>query len=310
MQPLELSIPGDFWDVQIYSGRLYLWHYDGRLSVYDWEKLINLVYPRAVQSLAVKAAWLRGNSLYHPDVLAVFEDPAFRKLLEKELAKLTAEAPVITPKMLEKSLYGEQDNPVKELPTDTEIFKNILYLVTYEGFWSATAHRKNRRYPVSSKPKKRWDAQVYSASASHGRIALSAGNDGLYEFDVDYSNGFEDRGDAGIAPLSSRHSSYADWAFASIYNTSLVGRSCLLAYSWQDDSTDPRRRSRTFVREVDESEILKNGHGADLSWGAGDKICNLLGDELNCDPLCTAERHKPTNPDPGSRLRFQRNFPF
>ena len=59
MQPLELSIPGDFWDVQIYSGRLYLWHYDGRLSVYDWEKLINLVYPRAVQSLAVKAAWLR-----------------------------------------------------------------------------------------------------------------------------------------------------------------------------------------------------------------------------------------------------------
>ena len=210
----------------------------------------------------------------------MFEDPAFRKLLEKELGKLTAEAPVITPKMLEKSLYGEQDNPVKELPTDTEIFKNILYLVTYEGFWSATAHRKNRRYPVSSKPKKRWDAQVYSASASHGRIALSAGNDGLYEFDVDYSNGFEDRGDAGIAPLSSRHSSYADWAFASIYNTSLVGRSCLLAYSWQDDSTDPRRRSRTFVREVDESEILKNGHGADLSWGAGDKICNLLGDEL------------------------------
>ena len=79
MQPLILSIPGDFWDVQIYRGRLYLWHYDGRLSVYDWERLIELVYPKAKRLFAIKAAWLRGNSLYHPDVLAVFEDPAFRK---------------------------------------------------------------------------------------------------------------------------------------------------------------------------------------------------------------------------------------
>ena len=47
MQPLVLSIPGDFWDVQIYRGRLYLWHYDGRLSVYDWERLIELAYPKA-----------------------------------------------------------------------------------------------------------------------------------------------------------------------------------------------------------------------------------------------------------------------
>ena len=27
MHPLKLTIPGDFWDVQIYKGRLYLWHY-------------------------------------------------------------------------------------------------------------------------------------------------------------------------------------------------------------------------------------------------------------------------------------------
>ena len=290
MQPLELSIPGDFWDVQIYSGRLYLWHYDGRLSVYDWEKLVELAYPKASQSLAVKAAWLRGNSLYHPDVLAVFEDPAFRKLLEKELAKLTAEAPVITPKMLEKSLYGEQDNPVKELPTDTEIFDNRLYLVTYGGLWSATAHRNNRRYPVSSRPTRHWDAQIYSIAASKGRIVLSSGDDGLFEFDLRtrdddtnggsvYSLGSHDE-NGSVVQLTGRHSSYADWAFASVYSTSLVGESCLLAFGWQPDPASSGRFRRQFVREIHQSEILQTGRAAGLSWGAGDKICDLSGEDL------------------------------
>ena len=280
MQPLVLSIPGDFWDVQIYRGRLYLWHYDGRLSVYDWERLIELAYPGASRSLPVKAAWLRGNSLYHPDVLAVFEDPSFRSVLKRQLEGLMAEIPVITPEVLEKSLYGVQDNPVKELPTDTEIYNNVLYLVTYDGFWSAKTHSKHLRYPVSSRPKKRWDAPVYSASASHRRIALSAGDEGLFDYDIDFVDGFEVSVDGGIARLTSRHSTYADWAFASIYNTSLVGRSCLLGYGWHYDSDNPRVRRRTFVREIDESEIFKNGHEADLSWGAGDKICDLSGDEL------------------------------
>ena len=290
MQPLILSIPGDFWDVQIYRGRLYLWHYDGRLSVYDWEKLVELAYPKASQSLAVKAAWLRGNSLYHPDVLAVFEDPAFRKLLEKELAKLTSEAPVITPKMLEKSLYGEQDNPVKELPTDTEIFGNILYLVTYDAFWSATAHRNNRRYPVSSRPKKRWDAQAFSASASHGRIVLSAGDDGLFEFDLRYSDDNPNGGkvyfpgsndeNGSVSQLTGRHSSYADWSFSSVYSTSQAGESCLLAFRWQRDPATSGRLQREFVREIDESEILQRGLVPSLSWGAGDKICAIYGTEV------------------------------
>ena len=280
MQPLILSIPGDFWDVQIYRGRLYLWHYDGRLSVYDWGRLIELAYPKASRSLAVKAAWLRGNSLYNPDVLDVFDDPAFRKVLDKQHEELRHDTPFITSEMLEKSLYGVQDNPVNELPTDTEIYNNVLYLVTYDGFWSARAHSNSLRYPVSSRPKKRWDAPVYSASASHRRIALSAGDEGLFDYDIDYVDGFEDSVDGGIARLTHRHSSYVDWAFASIYNTSLVGRSSLLAYCWQYESTSSSRGRRTFVREVDESEILRNGHGADLSWGAGDKICDVSGDEL------------------------------
>ena len=291
MRPLILSIPGDFWDVQIYKGRLYLWHYDGRLSVYNWERLIELAYPKAGRSFAVKAAWLQGNSLYNPDILAVFDDPAFLKVLDAKFAELRAEAPVLTPKLLNGALYGEQDNPVKELPTDTEIFSNILYLVTYDGFWSATAHRNNRRYPVSSRPKKRWDAPVYSASASYWRIALSAGDDGLFEFDFRNRDDSPNYGDSYlpqsnykdgfVSQLTGRHSSYADWAFASVYSTSLVGESCLLAFRWQRGPAGLGRFRREFVREIDESEILQRGSVTGLSWGAGDKICAISGNEVN-----------------------------
>ena len=276
--------------MQIYKGRLYLWHYDGRLSVYDWERLIELAHPKAGRSFAVKAAWLQGNSLYNPDVLTVFDDPGFRKVLDADLAELRAEAPVITPKLLNGALYGEQDNPVKELPTDTEIFSNILYLVTYDGFWSATAHRNNRRYPVSSRPKKRWDAQAFSASAAHWGIALSAGDDGLFEFDTLSRDDSPNNGNlyfpqsnhrnGSVNQLTGRHSSYADWAFASVYSTSLVGESCLLAFRWQRDPAGSGRFRREFVREIDESEILQTGSVTGLSWGAGDKICVIHGNEM------------------------------
>ena len=150
--------------------------------------------------------------------------------------------------------------------------------------------RNNDRYPVSSKPKKRWDAQIYSISASQGQIALSAGDDGLFEFDVRtrdddtnsgnvYFPGSNDE-NGSVSQLTGRHSSYADWAFASVYSTSLVGESCLLAFGLQPDPASSGRLRREFVRGIDESEILQTGRVAGLSWGAGDKICGIYGTEI------------------------------
>ena len=40
MQPLKISILGDYFDCQIYRGRLYLWTFDGDLKVYDSNSLV------------------------------------------------------------------------------------------------------------------------------------------------------------------------------------------------------------------------------------------------------------------------------
>ena len=291
MQPLVISIPGDFWDVQIYRGRLYLWSYDGRLSVYDWERLIEIAYPYASRSLLIKAAWLRGNTLYNPDIRTVMEDPAFNDCFKSEYDIIANSPPIVTQKTLRESLFGEQDNPVRELPTDTEIFKNTLYLVTYDGLWSTTAHRSNQRYPVSSKPKKCLDAQLYSATASHGRLALSAGDDGLFEYDLrgQFTDDFNNRGsykrsmhtsDVSLKQLTKHHSSYADWAFASVYSTSLVSGSYLLAFDWKRDSADKEKLRRVFISEINGADIIEKGDKTSLSWGGGDKICGLFDEEL------------------------------
>ena len=41
MQALSVIIPGDYWDVQIYRGRLHLWTMSGELTTVQWDDLIN-----------------------------------------------------------------------------------------------------------------------------------------------------------------------------------------------------------------------------------------------------------------------------
>ena len=64
MQPIELKIQGNFYDSQIYRGKLYLWHFDGRLSVYDWNQLIyNIDVPDYV-AFVKELCLLDGSYLY------------------------------------------------------------------------------------------------------------------------------------------------------------------------------------------------------------------------------------------------------
>src|SRR5688572_176576 len=41
MQPVKLSISGQWWDSHIYAGRLYLFGQDGSLTAVDWDRLIS-----------------------------------------------------------------------------------------------------------------------------------------------------------------------------------------------------------------------------------------------------------------------------
>lgn len=277
MQPLKITITGDFWDCQIYRGRLYLWSLDGGLKIYDWHELIDSIVDSEKNYLATSCAFLKGNYLYgHHDI---FEDSDFKKLLFKKFQIIEKLQFQISIKDAAKFLIGEQDNPFKDLPTDTEISSNKLFAITDDGFWSTTAHRgKSARYPVSSRPIKLWDNRLLSITANrYATIALSSGEEGLFQYEKNKDDSgwypFEEKKgvEKEIIQLSDKHSLFNDWNNLSIYSSSDISESYLSLFEWE--MLDEKRFNRKFSKSISEDKIFEglNLNGS-LSWGAGDKI--------------------------------------
>jgi len=277
MQPLKLTIYGGFWDCQIYMGRLYLWDCNGKLMVLDWNEIVESFIEDDDNRLALWCAFVKGNYLYgHHDV---FADKEFKELLLKKFKRIERIKREAEISELSNFLFGEQDNPFRELPTDTEISSKTLFGITDDGFWKVSAHRlKSAKYPVSSRPIKIWDGRLLSITANrYATIALSAGDEGLFQYDkaefmnYDFSLQPNKKVEKGIVRLSEKHSLYNDWSTLSIFSSSDISESYLSLFNWKDIEEDTKKIS--FSEIISENAIFDNASiNGGLSWGAGDKI--------------------------------------
>ena len=59
MQPIKITLKGDFYDCQIYRGRLYLWTFDGALKVYDWNELVQSFIKKETDRIAMTTTRLK-----------------------------------------------------------------------------------------------------------------------------------------------------------------------------------------------------------------------------------------------------------
>ena len=188
MQPAKISIIGDFIDSQIYRGRLYLWTLDGTLCTYNWNDIVDSLYDDDKEKLAYTFTFKDGHYLYKHSLTEIFKDTDFRELLLRKMNAVSSKTHIIRPSQLKKFLLQEQDVPGGEIPTDTEIYNSKLYFINDNGLFQSTAHRKTGN-PVSSKPFKLWDCKLLSIKANRfPQIALSGGDEGLYELDVSDSD--------------------------------------------------------------------------------------------------------------------------
>jgi hypothetical protein len=282
MQPVKISIQGDYIDCQIYRGRLYLWTFDGKVKVYKWYDLINSLPNSKRDALPLKFCFLDGNYLYKSDLVELFHDSDFKKILIDKFSILSKQNYELSEKLVDKYLYGEQDTPNNTLPTDTEIYGSILYYITEQGLFSSTAHRDNHKYPVSTKSTKLWDCNLLSIKANkYPQLALSGGNEGLFEFDM--SSEFRRRWNLkDPVQISKKHSSFANYTYWSIYNSSLTESSYMALFDLKkaDNAvvTDvfdfgKSKFHREFKGEITEKKIFKTqGDRNNLSWGIDDKI--------------------------------------
>ncbi|MCW3107007.1 MAG: hypothetical protein JWQ09_1513 [Segetibacter sp.] len=279
MQPVKISIQGDYIDCQIYRGRLYLWTFNGSVKVYHWAELIESLIKRETDRIAMTFCFIDGNYLYKSSIIQLFSDDDFRKLLLQKFASVSNKEFTITPKRLVKFLIGEQETPTGIIPTDTEVYSNNLYFITEEGLFVGSTHRdKGEKYPVSSRPKKLWDCNLLSIKANkYPQIALSGGSEGLFELNmtrlrpeklkaIDNQN--------PIFQVSSNHSSFSNYAYLSIYNSSVIENSFMALFKWNTEKENYREvYRRDFKETITEDEIFQSKTDEKhLSWGIEDKI--------------------------------------
>lgn len=277
MQPLKLIIPGKYWDSQIYSGKLYLFGISGQLVTIDWERLISSWNISNNLKLALICAFLRSDYLYGEDLNFLFKDDEIKDVVVKKFKSLSDMDLQLSNKILKPLILGEQDNKFPFPHTDSDIYINNLFVSSQEGIYRASCNRKTK-YPISTRTEKKWDAPVFSLSASYGSLALAAGDEGLYELKVnphvhDYS-GEDNR----ITRLSDNNCISCNWAFQSIYGSSFIGSGFLATFDKRRNEYESYKYEREFEEIISESKIF---HDNGFSWGVQDKFCQVGGNKIH-----------------------------
>ncbi|NID13361.1 hypothetical protein [Fibrivirga algicola] len=281
MQPVKISIEGDYIDCQVYSGRLYLWTLDGALKVYNWYSVVESLIEKEVDRLTFEYCFLQNDKLYKSSIMELIAvDYEFRNLFSRKFKRVASKEYVIREVEMFDFLIGEQDTPTNIIPTDTEIYGSKLYFINEMGLFSTDAHRKKGLKPVHGKPEKLWDCNLLSIKANkYPQIGLSGGDQGLFELNMADSVGEDLKQVESTAPIfeiSTEHSSFSNYTFLSLYNSSLVSKSFMVKFKWnikEDELTGRKSYTRNFEKNVYEDVIFdESADKKSISWGVGDKI--------------------------------------
>ena len=281
MQPLKITLYGNYYDCQLYRGRLYLWTFDGDLRIYDWDRVVDRVVERNGEWLTFRYGFKEGRYLYGNKTRELFEDEEIKQIVHKRYLSSLRRKHILTEHDIEDCIIGQQ--PSSYLPIDTEIYNSILYCSNEKGLFSARAHRSlSEKYKVSTKPKKLWDARVLSITANdYPQMAVSAGSDGLYELRPgrqEHINVLQEI-EPQLYKVSEKPSLFSNYVYESIYSSSICGQSYISMFKL-DEIND--RYYRVFERNMEENEYSQKPLRQQevLSWGIRDKVYQATKKEL------------------------------
>ena len=272
MQALRVTIPGDYWDVQIYRGWLHVWTMSGSLITIDWDGLVDELAESATSALAVRLGLAQGSVLYGRQVAPLRVEREFREWMLSRFDAQAQQLMAASRSDVARATIDEQTNPLSGLPVDTEIYERMLYAATDTGLWRASVGRTV--HPVSTRLVKLHDLPAVSMRARSRQLALAASGDGLFSLGLDGNrNRF-----SGMSQLSDRHCERVDWAFQSIFASSTLSGGYLYSRYWQprppnevSEYTDDG--SRLIDGGVfDDTSIVGSLTRPDVSWAQAEKI--------------------------------------
>lgn len=177
MQPLKITIPGRFWDSQLYKGRLFLFDLDGSLRQLNWNELVQSFRVPERCRLALECAFQRSDYLYGNKWDKFYGDQEVSKLLASKFDDLLKEDLTLDLHWLDRFTEERNRTPFPYAHNDSLIYKDQLYATSQSGVFAQYVPEIGQ---VSRNPLKLWDAPVSALDISYDVVALAAGEEGLY----------------------------------------------------------------------------------------------------------------------------------
>ena len=311
--PLRLVLEGQFWDSQIYMGKLYLFTIDGRVHTVEWDRLISEFAVPADLALPMQCAFNRSDYLYENQRDLTHQDPQVREVIQNKFVRLAKHHQVPRAADWRYYLVNTKDTPFPFPHIDATIYMKGFFSVCETGVYVIPVNdlQSKSKSKVGKKGQalRLWDCPVISVDASYGALALAAGPEGLFEFDLDDWVSGDPR---NAKPVNKGHCSDCSWAYYSIMGSSHKQGGIFLEYVTEENGNGPittkdfepsnlgrswreapKLHRRFDVARTPEEIFDQKGY----CWGGMDKICQAN------EGTMTVARYSPWEDDKTERLR-------
>jgi hypothetical protein len=269
--PVKLTIPGKYWDSQVYAGVLYLFGRSGEFITINWDHLVSdLPCPPELRVVA-DAALMGNHRLYETGARQLVTDPEIRPLLIDKFRRLASAS---ADWEIGAHMRGRvRDNRLPFPHSDSEIHYHQLFIGATSGLYSrGTSDIGGRRGTVQLA-----DAPALDIAAKFYTIAMASGSGGLLE--VRLPGARHKRPAAEVSILSPMPCLACEWGFSSVIASGSESTAYLASFARipEERHNEARRRyTRMFDRVIPEEEMF--GEVAALpakggfTWGAREKI--------------------------------------
>lgn len=292
MRSVKLTLDGEYWDSQIYSGELILFGFDGGMHRIDWRQIIDAIASRdsPIQT-AVRVAFSDSDLFYNPKVRKILCDPALEHPIKSQLDQL-ADVDLSASRAEWSQYWKEESSPFDFLTTDIDIYYNKIFAAGDEGLYSSPRGVPNSsQYLIKKQASKHHDGSLMQIRASDRFTAVAAagGSDGLFEFEFL-------RADDSVLKeprlLANRACSACDWAFQSVIGWTTD--SAFLANFTQQTDPHSKKQIRSFDRIVETEEIFEGSRSlaskTAFTWGSREKIYRLTDDGVEVTNYAPAKK--------------------
>jgi hypothetical protein len=293
MQAVKLRIKGEIWDSQLADGRLVLFGRGGDIRVLDWDGLINGL--KVDGSLKSELLWTccRNDMLYRTRANLGNPGSDVWQLLRDKFDSLSALTIDVSLENQDRHLLSRVDNRFPFPHRDSAINGSHLYVASQHGLHSADRASRGKRF--LEMPVRLLDVGGFAVRPKHGSLAIAAGDEGLFEFDLEHErSGRRER----LTKLSKHNCVDCGWTYWSIYGSSFKSPGYLTSSNKEfsrpargaqqsripdrsSDLAEPHyfesqreRRKPLFLTE----DVIFKARG--YSWGTQNSICQVEGDTV------------------------------